>query len=123
VVELDRDKHPVRFAIVTSAASGLAVATIATVAGHFDFHLLVYRVPLWVLILPLLTAVGFFALSVALLQNRRTEVFFAPCALDEKRYAAELINDLHYVLDAHQLNLVLKVPRRNYAHIGQLYHL
>jgi hypothetical protein len=91
---LDRDKHPARFAIVTSAASGLVVATIATVAGHFDFHLLVYRVPLWVLILPLLTAVGFLALSVALLQHRKTEVFFAPCALNEKRYIAELIYSL-----------------------------
>jgi ribose transport system substrate-binding protein len=120
---LDREKHPARFAIVTSAASGLVVATIATVVGHFDFHLLVYKVPLWVLILPLLAAVGSSALSVALLQNRRTDVFFASCALNEKRYIAELINDFHDVLDVHQLNLVLKVPRRDYAHTGQLRHL
>jgi hypothetical protein len=72
---LDRDKHPARFAIVTSAASGLVVAIIATVAGHFDLHLLVYRVPLWVLIFPLLAMAGFSALSVALLRNRRTDVF------------------------------------------------
>ena len=120
---LDRDRHPARFAIVTSVASGLAVATIATVAGHFDFHLLTYKVPLWILVLPLLAVVGFLAFSVALLRNRKTEVFFAPCALDEKRYIAELIHDLHDVLDSHQLNLVLKVPRRNYAHIRQLHHL
>lgn len=120
---LDRDKHPARFAIVTSVVSGLVVVTIATVAGHFDFHLLVYKVSLWVAILPLLTAVGFLALSVALLRNRKTEVFFASCALNEKRYIAELIRSFHDVLDAHQLNIVLKVPRRDYAHAGQLYNL
>ncbi|MBV9482933.1 MAG: hypothetical protein JO249_19655 [Acidobacteria bacterium] len=102
---LDRDKHPARFAIVTSAASGLAVATMVTVAGHFDFHLLAYKVPLWFLILPLLAVAEFSALSVTLLRNRRTEAFFAPCALNEKRHIAELIHNLHDVLDVHQLNL------------------
>lgn len=120
---LDRDKHPARFAIVTSVVSGLVVATIATVAGHFDFHLLSYKVSLWVLILPLLAAVGLLAVSVALLRARKTDVFFAPCALGEKRYIAELIRGFHDVLAAHQLNIVLKVPRRDYAHTGQLYNL
>jgi ribose transport system substrate-binding protein len=120
---LDRDKHPARFAIVTSVVSGLVVATIATVAGHFDFYLLSYKVSLWVLILPLLVAVGLFAVSVALLRTRKTGVFFAPCALGEKRYIAELIHGFHDALDAHQLNIVLKVPRRDYAHTGQLYNL
>ncbi len=122
-MRLNRDKHPARFAIVTSVASGLVVVTIATIAGHFDFHLLAYKVPLWALVLPLLAAIGSLALSVALLRNWKTEVFFIPCALNEKRYIAELIYNLHDVLDAHQLDLVLKVPRRDYAHVGQLHHL
>jgi ribose transport system substrate-binding protein len=120
---LDRDKYPARFAIVTSVASGLVVATIVTVAGRFNFHLLSYKVPFWVLTLPLLAAVGFVALSVTLLRNQKADVFFAPCALNEKRYIAELIHSFHDVLDAHQLNTVLKVPRRDYAHAGQLYNL
>jgi ribose transport system substrate-binding protein len=120
---LDRDKHPARFAIVTSVVSGLVVATIAAVAGKFNVHLLTYRVPLWILILPLLAMAGFLVLNVALLQNRKTDVFFASCALNEKRYIAGLTDDLHDTLDVYQLNLVLKMPRRDYAHIGQLHHL
>jgi hypothetical protein len=70
-----------------------------------------------------LAAVGFLVLSVALLRNRKTDVFFASCALNEKRYLGGLVDELHDALDAHQLNLVLKVPHRDYAHVGQLRHL
>jgi hypothetical protein len=120
---LDTDKHPARFAIVTSVVSGLMVTAIAAVASRFDIRLLAYRVPLWILILPLATMVRFSVLGVALPQGRKAEVFFAPCALNEKRWIAELIHALHDALDVYQLNLVLKVPRRDFAHIGQLHHL
>lgn len=120
---LDRDGHPVRFAIVTSVTSGLMVATIAAIASQFDVSLLVYRVPLWTLVVPLLAAAGIFVSCVVLLRDRKTEVFFVLCALNEKRWLAELIHNFHDVLDMHQLNLVLKVPRRDFAHAGQLHHL
>jgi hypothetical protein len=82
---LDRDGHPVRFAIVTSVTSGLMVATIAAIASQFDVSLLVYRVPLWTLVVPLLAAAGIFVSYVVLLRDRKTEAFFVLCALNEKR--------------------------------------
>jgi len=111
---LGGDERPVRFAIVTSVVSGLTVAAMTAGAGRLlDARLLVYRVPLWVLVSLLPVAVVFSALGAVLLRERRTQVFFVLCAFSGKRWVADLVQNLHDTLDAHQLDLVVKIPKRD----------
>lgn len=121
---LDKDQHPVRFVVVTSVVSGLTVAAMTAGAGQlFYIRLLTYRVPLWTLALLFLATVVLFVWGVVLCRARKTQVFFILCALNEKRWVAELIQNPYHALDRHQLDLVLKVPERDYVYVGQLRHL
>lgn len=121
---LDKDKRPLRFAVATSVVSSLTLTAMTAVAGLlWDTRLLTYGVPLWVLAV-VLPATAVASISARTLwQARRTQIFFMLCAFNEKRWVAELIQNLFHTLDRHQLDLVLKIPERDYVHFGQLRHL
>ncbi len=126
---LDRDAHPARFVLVTSVVSGLVVTAITAGVGRFlGNRFLTYQVPLWLFLLLSLISFSVVGVTLHLGQKdrrlrRNDEVFFILCAFNEKRWVAGLIHDLHNSLDRRGFDLVLKIPERDYVHLGQVRHL
>ncbi len=119
---LDRDRTPALFAITTSVTSSLVSLAIG---GIF---------------LPdtpkraLLTWVGVVFGSVALLswaivhairraRRRSQRAFVIVSAFDQKYYVASFVRQLHNALDRVNIDLVLKVPDRDYDASAQSHHL
>lgn len=129
VKALDKDAHPVRFALVTSAGSSLVVAAIISgIDQILNNRFLMHQFPLWVFLL--LGTVGIYVTGMALhlKQNgqdtrRGGQVFLILCAFTEKRWVAGLILEVLNSLDRRGLDLVLKTPERDYVHFGQVRHL
>jgi len=89
-------------------------------------QLLTAAVPLWSLVgvagvlLVLLCVI----LSQGRSRSRRAKrVFLVISAFDQKHYLAELIRNVHCVLEQRGYALELKIPRRDYSTVSQLYCL
>lgn len=124
---LDKDAYPARFALVTSVVSGLAVATIAGVGQILGNQFLTYQLPLWLFLLLGVVSISFCGATLYLKKKDQPlkqgdQVFFILCAFNEKRWVAGLIQDLHNSLDRRGFDLVLKIPERDYVHLGQVRH-
>ncbi|MGH3942664.1 MAG: substrate-binding domain-containing protein [Pseudonocardiaceae bacterium] len=124
---LDRDAYPARFALVTSVVSGLAVATIAGVSQVVGNQFLTYQAPLWLFLLLGVSGISLLGVTLHLKKKdqipiQNNQVFLILCAFTEKRWVAGLIQDLHNSLDRRGFDLVLKIPERDYVHLGQVRH-
>lgn len=116
---LDRDRTPVRFAVLTSVASGLALTGILTVVrtGALD-----RQWPAWtVLVIGGLVALPLLRRMPAARQHRQT--FLVMSAFSQKYWAASFVQRMHGVLDRNGIDLVLKVPGRDYDAAAQAHHL
>lgn len=115
---LDRDRMPVRFSVATSALSGLIVAAIlrALSTGIADRALF-----LWVA----LTAWGAAAAGSALgrIRNRPPRVFLMGATFSRKYYVSAFVQRLLSSLDYHGIDLVLKMPERDYDASAQSHQL
>ncbi|HEU5161304.1 MAG TPA: sugar ABC transporter substrate-binding protein [Streptosporangiaceae bacterium] len=119
---LDRDQKPVRFTLVTSVASGLVVSVIlkAFSGGIADGVVLMW----FTLAAGGAAAVAFVARSVFLgARKRSARVFLMTSAFSQKYYVAALVQRLHSLLDRDGIDLVLKVPDRDYDASAQSHHL
>lgn len=122
-MRLDRSTQPVRFAVATSVLSGLAVTAVTAGVGLvFTRNFLVYRIPIWTLLV-LVALLGSLMLWVAPTASGRHQVFLIVPAFSQKHWFAELIQNLHNSLDRRQFDLVLKGPDRDYVSTGQVHHL
>jgi ribose transport system substrate-binding protein len=111
---LDRDRAPVRFAVVTSVISGLSVAALsAWLRGGMS---------VWLVSAGALVALV--TLGIAWRRSRGgRQVFLMVSAFEGKYWVAELIQHLHRSLDRNGIDLVLKVPDRDYDASALAHHL
>jgi len=119
---LDPERYPMRFAVITTVAGGLVLFAIERA---LDSASPVVRVPLWFMLagVSVLVTVG-----LALVRQYRNghgakRVFLVISAFSQKHYVAELIRDLHHVLDQRGYELVVKIPNRDYSSTSQIHHL
>jgi ribose transport system substrate-binding protein len=121
---LDRQRHPLWSSVATSTLSGLCVLAITGVIGSLvKPRLLSTTVPLW----SLLGVAGvLLVLLCSILLQRRSRsyqakrVFLVIPAFDQKHYLAELIRNVHDVLEQHGYALELKIPHWEYSTQSQL---
>jgi ABC-type sugar transport system substrate-binding protein len=129
VKALDKDAHPVRFALVTSVGNSLVVTAVLAGLGQLlKSRLFAYRIPLWLVLFLGTACLSVMCVTSRLRQKDRgirpnNQVFFILCAFNEKRWVAGFVQDVHNSLDRRGLDLVLKVPERDYVHFGQARHL
>lgn len=110
------------YSVVTSTLSGLCLGAVTwSIGAIFKLRLLMIGVPLW----------SFIGVTVALLaslylvwsqrrfRNGKTKrVFLVIPAFDQKHYVAELVRNMHNVLEQHGFALELKIPHRDYSTVG-----
>jgi ribose transport system substrate-binding protein len=118
--KLDRDGTPVRFTVLTSVAGGLVLAGILAMIRS---GVLVAELPAWTVLV-----VGTLIAAPLLLWRtpwtRRTRrAFLVTSAFRQKYWLAGLVQHMHGVLDRNGIDLVLKVPGRDYDAAAQAHHL
>lgn len=119
---LDRDQTPVRFTVVTSVVSGLILTAIVNAIRDGISERTA-------LTLFALTSAGVAAVSLVpgrtfLPARRRSRrAFFMTSAFKSKYYVADFVQRLHGALDSDGVDLVLKVPDRDYDASAQCHHL
>jgi ribose transport system substrate-binding protein len=116
---LNRDQNPVVFTVATSVASGLIVATIL---NAFRNGISTSAALIWFV----LTALAVAAICVLVFfraRNRSRRVFLIMPAFSQKYFLATLVQQLHHSLDLKGIDLVLKVPDRDYDASAQSHHL
>lgn len=113
---LDRDRTPVRFTVLTSVASGLVLAGILTVLRT---DLLTMQWPAW----SVLVVGGLAATPLLRMSKRHRQAFLVTDSFSQKYYVASFVQQLHGVLDRAGIDLVLKVPGRDYDAAAQAHHL
>jgi ribose transport system substrate-binding protein len=121
---LDRQRHPLWSSVATSTLSALCVLVITWIVGSlFRTRLLTIAVPLWSLVGVAGVMVALLC-SVVLLRRSRSyrakRIFLVISAFDQKHYLAELIRNVHGVLEQHGYALELKIPSRDYSTVSQL---
>jgi len=115
----DRDRAPLRFAVLTSVTGGLVLAGILAMLRS---DVLIAKVPAWTVLVAGVLA------TVSLLRSvpwtRRTRrAFLVTSAFRQKYWLAGLVQRLHRTLDRDNIDLVLKVPDRDYDSAAQAHHL
>jgi ribose transport system substrate-binding protein len=119
---LDRDRMPARFTVVTSVTSGLIVATIVGVSrtGASENMILAWFT---------VAAGGAAAISWAVastirrVRHRPRRAFVMTSAFSQKYYVAAFVQRLHSTFDRDGIDMVLKVPERDYDASAQSHHL
>ncbi|HEX6352691.1 sugar ABC transporter substrate-binding protein [Actinophytocola sp.] len=118
---LDRDRTPVRFTVTTSVASGLILAAILNAfrGGITDSIGLLWLV---------LTFAGsatatWLATSTYYRVRKQSRAFLVTSAFSQKYHIAAFVQRLHSALDRDGIDLVLKVPDRDYDASAQSHHL
>jgi ribose transport system substrate-binding protein len=119
---LDRDRTPALFAITTSVSSGL----ISLILGNIFLTGTPKNVLLtWVA--AVLVSVGLISwatlYAIRRVRGRSQRAFMIVSAFDQKYYVASFVRQLHDALDRDYIDLVLKVPSRDYDASAQSHHL
>ena len=109
--------------VAPSTVSGLFVLSITGAVGSLlKPRLLTTPVPLWTLLAvagPLLVLLCSILLHGPSPRRRAKRVFLVVSAFDQKHWVAELIRNVHSVLEQHGYALELKTPYRDYSTVGQ----
>ena len=119
---LDRDRTPMLFATATSVTGGIITLTIG--------RLLLTDTPknvvlIWTAAVFVGVAVISWAATYAIRRARKgsQRAFLIISAFDHKYYIASFVRQLHNALDRINIDLVLKVPDRDYDASAQYHHL
>lgn len=119
---LERDRHPARFAVVTSVVSGLCVALV--IAGVKAGLVTGGTVPAWSLVGVTGVAITLSGLAwIRPWRRRPGRAFLLISAFSQKHWVAELIQNTHRALDRRGIDVVLKIPDRDYVAACQVHHL
>ncbi|MEV6445496.1 substrate-binding domain-containing protein [Amycolatopsis sp. NPDC051716] len=117
---LNRDKTPALFAVTTSVVSGGIVAVLAKVLqGGISAGATI----LWSALVSAVVAIVFWAVFALGPRNRRGTAFLLTSAFEQKYYVAAFVQQVHSALDRDDIDLVLKVPDRDYDAGAQAHHL
>jgi ribose transport system substrate-binding protein len=111
-----------RSPVASSIIAGLSVASILGVAGAVTrTGLLTVSVPLWSLIAVTTVSLCFAVWRIA--QRRTTKrTFLIIPAFIQKHWVAELIQNTHHSIDRRAMDVVLKIPDKDYSGTGQTHH-
>lgn len=121
MVRLDRDRKPVLFTVVTSVTSGVIVSTILKT---LQTGLSTGTTLMWFAVAAGgVAAVSWTAVSIVRLIRRPSRAFLITSAFSQKYYLAAFVQHLHSALDRDGIDLVLKVPDRDYDASAQSHHL
>lgn len=118
---LDRERMPVLFTVTTSVISGLIVTGILAVirTGLSGGAALI-----WFSVTALVVAVVSLGIWVAFRARRgASRSFLVTSALRQKYFIAAFVQSVHSALDRDGIDLVLKVPDRDYDPSAQSHHL
>lgn len=119
---IHRDEHPFRFTLSVSTLSGVLVAVITAMVGLvFNLRLLSALIPVWsaLLAVTIMSVVGA-AVGMKRSGNAGQSVFLLVSAFEQKHWLAELVQNICRVLDRQQLDLVVKIPGRDFTGPGQI---
>lgn len=118
---VDRDRTPALFAIATSVTSSI----ISFVVGNVFLTMSKGALLAWVgAVFGVVAVVSFGAVYLVRRGRRRSQrAFFIVSAFDQKYYIAAFVQQLHNALDRANIDLVLKVPDRDYDAAAQSHHL
>lgn len=121
MVWLDRDQMPVRFTVVTSVGSGLILAAIlgAVRTGISEGAALLW----FALTTGGVTAAWALGSAFFRAHKRTKRAFLVTSAFSQKYFLALFVERLHSALDRDGIDLVLKVPDRDYDASAQSHHL
>ncbi|OXM44559.1 hypothetical protein CFP75_33985 [Amycolatopsis alba DSM 44262] len=117
---LDRDRTPVRFTVLTSVTGGLVLAGILAAIRS---DVLIAKLPAWTVLAAGSLAVIPFLLRRAPWTGRPRQAFLVTSAFSQKYWVAGFVQRMHVVLDRSGIDLVLKVPDRDYDAAAQAHHL
>lgn len=124
---LDQRRHPARFTVVTSTVSGLVVLAVSEVAGTvFRLQFLTTTVPLWSLLAVIGALVAMLSVvwtSRRAATHRAKRVFLVVSAFNQKHYVAELIRNIHGVLERRGYSLEIMIPHCDYSTVSQAHCL
>ncbi|WHT16452.1 substrate-binding domain-containing protein [Crossiella sp. CA-258035] len=119
---LDRDRMPVRFTVGTSVLSGLILTTILKALQTDIPNSVIF---IWFALtsggVAVISWVTFSILQTTRKRSRRA--FLMTSAFSQKYYVAALVHRLHSAFDQDGIDLVLKVPDRDYDAGAQSQHL
>ncbi|AUI64390.1 hypothetical protein B1H26_22365 [Amycolatopsis sp. BJA-103] len=117
---LDRDRTPVRFTVVTSVAGGLVLAGVLAVVRS---DAMTAKVPAWSVLVVGVVVAGLLLLHRTRWPRRTRQAFLVTSAFRQKYWVAGFVQRMHGVLDRNGIDLVLKVPDRDYDAAAQAHHL
>jgi ribose transport system substrate-binding protein len=119
---LDRDRTPVRFTVATSVTSGVIVAAIS---GVFRSDAPRIAILLWFVgVAAGVAVISWGAITtIRRIRKRSRRAFMMTSAFTQKYYVAALVQRLHGVLDRDGIDMVLKVPDRDYDASAQSHNL
>jgi ribose transport system substrate-binding protein len=121
---LERDDHPVRFAVTTSVISGLTVTIVVGVVGSVTQKgLFTLEVPLWSLIATTVTVMCLAMVVLARQRKTPRQAFLVVHAFSETHWISELTHNTHRALDRCGRDMVLKIPDKDFSEAGQTHHL
>lgn len=119
---LDQARRPVLFAVTTSVLSGLVLAGVVKALG---VGLSMGATVVWFAVVVGGVAViswGAFA-TIRLVRGSSSRAFLVTSAFSQKYYVASFVQRVHSALDRDGIDLVLKVPDRDYDAAAQSQHL
>lgn len=119
---LDRDRTPALFTVVTTVTSG---AILAVIVRSLPVRLLESSVSMWFVVTISSVAVASWV-TISIIRrnrNRSRRSFLITSAFSQKYYVAAFVQRLHGALDRDGIDLVLKVPDRDYDASAQHHHL
>jgi ribose transport system substrate-binding protein len=121
MVRLDQDQMPVRFTVVTSVGSGLLLAAIL---GAIRVGVSEGAALLWFLSTAGGVTAGWVLGSTFFRAHKRSKrAFLVTSAFSQKYFVALFVQRLHSALDRNSIDMVLKVPDRDYDASAQSHHL
>ncbi|WIX84763.1 substrate-binding domain-containing protein [Amycolatopsis sp. DG1A-15b] len=117
---LNRDKTPALFAVTTSVVSGVILAVLAKV---LQAGISAGATILWSALVSAVVALVFWAAFALRPRKKPGAAFLMTSAFKQKYYVAALVQRVHSALDRDDIDLVLKVPDRDYDAGAQAHHL
>ncbi len=119
MARLDRDRTPALFAVTTSVLSGVILAALSKA---LQAGISAGATVIWSAVVSAVVA-GIFWIALRRPRKRSAAAFMMTSAFTQKYYVADLVQQAHSALDRNDLDLVLRVPDRDYDAGAQAHHL
>ncbi|RSM48673.1 sugar ABC transporter substrate-binding protein [Amycolatopsis balhimycina DSM 5908] len=111
MARLDRDRTPALFAVTTSVLSGVILAALTK---GLQLGISAGATLVWSALVSAAVAVAFWAAFALKTRKRPNTGFLMTSAFEQKYYVAALVQQVHRAFDREDIDLVLKVPDRDY---------